>query len=218
MIHTLALWPGSPPSDAASACHQYSSRMIGHGIDWARSGKVPPQDPALIAFCRHAAGVLLPSAAGAVSPLRDPTEVGMLTGEVLTLEFDGPQPLALASLARLAEQHGLVLFDLHAHRVLTSAAVSTTFGAPMIPVPAAVDLVERAMRCSERWDCIDALQVLPTGLLDCSRALDPFLVTPLEEERARFEEVLDLLGCLDLEDLRERLEELIRATEDDPAW
>lgn len=218
MIHALALWPGPSPTDAASACHEYSSRMIRHGIEWNRSGTIPSRDDDMMAFCRDAAKVLLAPSAGGGSPLVNPSQFGTLVGEMLTLELNGTQPLALASLARVAEAHGLVLFDLHTHRLLTTADVMTTFGEPMIPVPAKIDIVEQATRCSQRWECVEELGVLPSGLLNCSAGLDPFLVTPIQEEYARFQQVLDLLGCLDLEDLKERLEELIFATEDEPVW
>src|SRR5699024_3707171 len=95
MSHTLALWPGSPPADAASACREYSLRMLSRGIEWSRSATVPEQDARMLAFCRAAGRLLLSEPGGRASPLRDPSEVGTLWGEVLTLEFDGPQPLAL---------------------------------------------------------------------------------------------------------------------------
>lgn len=216
MSHTLALWPGSPPADAASACREYSLRMLSRGIEWSRSATVPEQDARMLAFCRAAGRLLLSEPGGRASPLRDPSEVGTLWGEVLTLEFDGPQPLALAGLVRLAADHGCALFDLHAHRVLTTADVSTAFGAPMVPVPARLDIGELITRCHERGSCCEELEVLPTGLLNCSQALDPFLVTPIQQELETFRTVLDLLGCHDLEDLQERLGNLLLATEDDP--
>ncbi|ATG51615.1 hypothetical protein CFK38_08815 [Brachybacterium vulturis] len=216
MSHTLALWPGPSPADAASACREYSSEMIRLGIEWSRSGTIPSRNAAVMAFCREAARLLRSSPAGVVHPMQDPSQFGTLWGDMLTLELDGPQPLALATLAHIAEEHALVLFDLRTHRLLTTADVTTAFGEPMVPVPAQTDIVEQVTRCSQRWDCIDELRVLSSGLLNCSVALDPFLVTPIEEEYARFQQVLDLLGCLDLEDLRERLEELIHAIDDDP--
>lgn len=216
MSHTLALWPGSPPADAASACREYSLRMLSRGIEWSLSATIPEQDPHMLALCRDAATLLLSEPGGRASPLRDPSEVGTLWGKVLTIEFDGPQTLALAGLVRLAADHGCALFDLHTHRVLTAADVSTAFGEPMVPVPARLDIGDLITRCHERWSCCEELEVLPTGLLNCSRALDPFLVTPIQQELETFRTVVDLVGCHDLEGLQERLDNLLLATEDDP--
>lgn len=214
MSRTLALWPGPSPGVATRACRDYSSRMIRHGITWSRTGTVPDQDPGVLAFCRTAARQLRASAAGRVSPWRVPAEFGTLWGDVLTLELGGSPPVALAILARLAEDHGLVLFDLSTHRLLTTADISTVFGEPMVPAPAQPSVVDLATRCMERWTCIDDLHVLSEGLLCCAEPVDPFLVTPVQQELERFEQVLDLLGCHDLEALKERLDDLLLATED----
>lgn len=192
--------------------------MIRHGISWFRSGSLPPRDPEVLEFCRAVVESLAASSTGRPSPWKVPEEYGTLWGEVLTLEFDGPQPAAVATVARLAHEHGLVLFDLSAHRVLTTADITTAFGEPMIPGTAAASSFEVMMECRQRWECLDELQVLEAGLLNCTLAVDPFWVTPIQEELDAFDQVLDLLGCYDLEDLRERLEELIHATVDDEAW
>lgn len=196
--------------------------MISHGIALSQSGTIPSQDQRVVDFCRAAARPLYASAAGEVSPCKVPGEFGMLWGDVLTLEFDGPQPAAVATLARLAHEHGLVLFELPAHRVLTPADITTTFGEPMIPAAAPASPFELVTRCRKRWECVDDLRVLGTDLWNCTLPVDPTYVTPIHQEREAFEQVLDLLGCYDLEELRERLddlserlEELIYATADD---
>lgn len=217
MNRTLVLWPGPSPADSASACREYSSRMIRHGISWFRRGTLPPRDPEVLEFCRVVVKSLGASSAGLLSPWRVPEEYGTLWGEVLTLAFDGPQPAAVATVARLAQEHGLVLFDLPAHRVLTTADITTTFGEPMLPGAATTSSFELVMQCRQRWECADELQVLGAELMNCTVPVDPFRVTPIQEELDTFEQVLDLLGCYDLEDLRERLEELIHATADDEA-
>lgn len=218
MIRTLVLWPGPSPADSASACHEYSSKMISHGISWYRHGTLPGQDPEVLDFCRAAVKSLRASSAGRESPWEVPGEYGTLWGEVLTVEFDGPQPAAVATVARLAHEHGLVLFDLPAHRVLTAADITTTFGVPMIPAAAPRSFFELVMECRQRWRCVDELRVLGSELMNCTLPVDPSLVTPIQEELEVFEEVLDLLGCYDLEDLKERLEELIHATAEDDVW
>lgn len=218
MMHTLVLWPGPSPADSASACHEYSSKMISHGIAWFRRGTLPSRDPKLLDFCRAAVKSLSASSAGRESPWKMPEEYGTLWGEVLTLELDGPQPAVVATLARLAHEHGLVLFDLPAHRVLTTADITTTFGVPMIPAAATTSFFELVTKCRQRWKCVDELQVLESELINCTLPVDPTRVTPIQEELEVFEQVLDLLGCYDLEDLKERLEELIHATADDEAW
>ncbi|GAA4525692.1 hypothetical protein GCM10023160_19060 [Brachybacterium paraconglomeratum] len=218
MIRTLVLWPGPTPMDSASACRDYSSRMIRHGIAWSREGTIPDQDPAVMTFCREAAPALHASSAGRVSPWKVPAEFGTLWGEVLTLELDGPQPAAVATLARLAQDHELVLFDLPAHRLLTTSDITTTFGEPMIPAAATRSFFDLVLQCGQRWECVEELRVIGSELVNCTQAVDPFWVTPIQEELEVFEQVLDLLGCYDLEDLRARLEELIHATADDDAW
>ncbi|QNN81810.1 hypothetical protein H3H54_10485 [Brachybacterium sp. Z12] len=214
MSHALALWPGPLPADAAAACREYSSRMISHGIAWRRSRAVPDKDPEVMTFCRLATELLKPTLSSPTSRWRVPSEIGTIWGEMLTIELNGPQPAALAQLATLAEDHALVLFDIHAHRLLTPADITRTFGAPMISVPAQIPVIDLIGRCGERWDCIDELRVLSSDLLDCSQPLDPFVVTPVQDELETFRRVADELGCIDLEDLRDRLEDLIWAGED----
>ncbi len=92
---------------------------------------------------------------------------------MLTLELDGPQPRALALLARLADHHGLVLVDLHAHRVLGPEDASVAFGQAMIPVPAGLPIPERRGRCLALFLCSEELGMILPDLLDCSRPLDP---------------------------------------------
>lgn len=217
MIRTLALWPGPSSTDSSDACREYSSRMIRHGIALSRSGTIPSQDRGILDFCRAAARQLCASAAGRVNPWRVPADFGMLWGDVLTMELDGAQPAAVAILARLAHEHRLVLFDLPAHRVLTTADITSTFGEPMIPASTPPSWFELVAQCGQRWECIDELRVLGADLLNCTLPVDPSRVTPIQEELEAFEQVLGLLGCYDLEDLKERLEELIHATSDDAA-
>lgn len=192
--------------------------MIRNGISWFRRGTLPPRDPEVLEFCRAVVTSLGASSAGRVSPWMVPGEYGTLWGEVLTLELDGPQPAAVATVARLAHQLGLVLFDLTAHRVLTTGDITTVFGEPMIPGAATTSSFELVMQCGQRWECVEELRVLGAELMNCTLPVDPFLVTPIQEELEAFEQVLDLLGCHNLEDLKERLEELIHATADDEAW
>lgn len=187
MNRMLALWPGPSPADSASACHEYSSKMISQGISWYRHGTLSSRDSEVLDFCRAAVKSLSASSAGLVSPWKVPEEYGTLWGEVLTVEFDGPQPAAVATLARLAHEHGLVLFDLPAHRVLTTADITTTFGVPMIPAAASTSFFELVMQCRQRWKCVDELRVLGSGLMNCTLPVDPFLVTPIHEELEVFE-------------------------------
>lgn len=218
MIRTLVLWPGPPPAGAAAACREYSRRMIAHGITWYREGTIPTRSPAMLSFLREAALLLAPAAGNTAPAWHDAHGSVTLWGEVAALELEGPQPVALAALARLAEDHGLVLFDLLSHRLLRVQDISTAFGASMIPLPAAPPPRELIGRCMQRDDCGEEMQVLGSGGFLCFRPLDPFAVVPVPDERERFELLLDEFGLGDLEQLRDRLDELIEAESISEGW
>lgn len=211
MSHAIALWPGRQPTDADAACTEYSRRMITHGVAWQQERTVPDPDPRAVAFFRDAAALISAVAETPASPWGDPEGPGTIWGDVLTLDLDGPQPRTLALLALLADHHGLVLFDLHAHRVLTPEDISATFGKAMIPVPASLPIQERLRRCLALYLCSEELGVILPDPFDCSRPLDPTSVVVIQDELNRFRRVLEELGFADLEDLRWRLEELIAA-------
>lgn len=215
MIHDLALWPGSRPADAESACREYSRRMITHGIQWYRERTISPRDVQVMDFAHDAAVLLGPSPEVPPSPWWHPEDVGWIWGDVLTLELDGPQPLALATLSRLADHHDLVLFDLLTHRLLTPDDITATFGEPGISTPSVVSRRERFLRCFALRECSEELGVITPNEWDCSRGIDPLDIVPLQDELARFHHVLEDFDLDDLEELSARLSELILAVQDD---
>lgn len=102
-------------------------------------------------FCRAAVMSFSASSAGRASPWKAPEEYATLWDEVLAVEFDGPQQAAVATLARLAHEHRLALLDQPAHRVLTTADITTTFGVPMVPAAAGTSFFELVMNTGQGW-------------------------------------------------------------------
>lgn len=218
MSHDLAVWPGPLPPDAESACREYSRRMIAHGIRWYQERTFPEPGQQVMDFARHAVALLEPTPEDPQTPWWHPMDVGRIWGDVVTFELDGPQPGALAVLAQVADHHDVVLFDLLAHRVLTPRDITATFGEPVIPVPRIVPLRERLLRCRALSESSDELGVIAPNEENCSRRIDPFEIVPLRDELARFQHVLEDFDLADLQDLSDRLEDLIRAValDDEP--
>lgn len=198
MTHDLVAWPGERPADAEAACAEQTRRMLEIGLDWYRSRTLPDLDPSSRAFAVQALLRLPCNPEDPGCPWRNPRAPITGWNEMLAIRLDGPRPAAIDVLARLAEEHGMVLFDLHAHRILSPGEPS--------PGPRT-----RKRRCEATRRVCEQQRVLLPRNGDCSHLIDPLEVVPFDDELTRFHQVARMLDARDLEEVRERLSALLDA-------
>lgn len=201
----VVLWPGPSPTDAQRACHEYSRRMIHHGFAWHEEGEVPERDPGVLRFGERLLGAVARIPSCPAPPWHDHRAPLTIWGDVLTLRLARPEPSALAVIARLAAQRGMVAFELRTHTLLTPELISSAFGPPMLSLPPEEPLGARSS-CRTRVRCGRELEVMVDELPFCSAPIDPTGVVRADDERALFARVLDMVGLDSLEDLQDRIE------------
>ncbi|MGY5766592.1 hypothetical protein ACXET9_15505 [Brachybacterium sp. DNPG3] len=210
MIRDIIAWPGERPADPRDACAHQARRLIEIGLDWYREQRIADLDPRSRSFAVQALMQLPCDPEDPECPWSDPRRPVTGWDEMLAFRMRDPQPKALAVLARLADEHEMVLFDLHSHRVLGPEDVTDSFGTPLLDLARQTGR-RREATCHAVADLCEEQRVLdPTGG-SCSRRIDPTAVIPYDDERLRFLQVQRLLDAEDLHEVRQRLSALLDA-------